>query len=37
VAATAYLTLMTCPRVDSATLRALRTFRTRRVDFRQRF
>jgi Protein of unknown function (DUF3105) len=37
VAATAYLTLMTCPRVDAATLRALRAFRTRRVGFGQGF
>jgi hypothetical protein len=33
VAATAYLTLMTCPRVDRATLGALRTFRDRRRGF----
>jgi hypothetical protein len=37
VAATAYLTLMTCRRVDAATLRALRAFRTRRVGFGQGF
>jgi hypothetical protein len=37
VAATAYLTLMTCPRVDPAALRALRAFRTRRVGFGQGF
>jgi hypothetical protein len=37
VAATAYLTLMTCPRVDPATLRALRAFRARRVGFGQGF
>jgi hypothetical protein len=33
VAATAYLTLMTCPRVDRATLGALRAFRDRRRGF----
>src|SRR3954468_11721002 len=37
VAATAYLTLMTCPRVDPDTLRALRAFRARRAAFGQRF
>jgi Protein of unknown function (DUF3105) len=37
VAATAYLTLMTCPRVDADTLRALRAFRARRVAFGQGF
>ena len=35
VAATAYLTLMTCPRVDAATLGALREFRLRRANFGQ--
>jgi hypothetical protein len=33
VAATAYLSLLTCPRVDARTLRALRAFRDRRRDF----
>jgi hypothetical protein len=33
VAARGYLTLMTCPRVDPATLRALRAFRARRIGF----
>lgn len=37
VAATAYLTLMTCPRVDAATLGALREFRARRANFGQGF
>jgi hypothetical protein len=37
VAATAYLTLMTCRRVDDATLRALRAFRARRGGFGQGF
>jgi hypothetical protein len=37
VAATAYLTLMTCPRVDAGTLAAVRAFRARRADFGQRF
>jgi len=37
VAATAYLTLMTCSRVDPATLAALRAFRARRIGFGQRF
>jgi Protein of unknown function (DUF3105) len=37
VAATAYLTLMTCPRVDAATLVALREFRARRANFGQGF
>jgi DnaJ-domain-containing protein 1 len=33
VAATAYLSLLTCPRVDAGTLRALRAFRDRRRQF----
>jgi hypothetical protein len=37
VAATAYLSLMTCPRVDRATLGALATFRDRRRAFGQGF
>lgn len=37
VTATAYLTLMTCPGVNRRTLRALRTFRDRRVGFGQAF
>jgi hypothetical protein len=37
VAATAYLTLMTCPRVDARTLAALRVFRARRGNFGQGF
>jgi Protein of unknown function (DUF3105) len=37
VAATAYLTLMTCPRVDAATIGALRAFRARRGNFGQGF
>jgi hypothetical protein len=37
VAAAAYLTLMTCRRVDARTLRALRAFRARRGDFGQGF
>jgi hypothetical protein len=37
VAATAYLTLMTCPRVDAATIGALRAFRARRGNFGQDF
>ena len=37
VAATAYLSLLTCPRVTTATLRALRTFRDRRQAFRNAF
>lgn len=37
VAATAYLTLMTCPRVDARTLVALRAFVDRRRDFGQAF
>jgi Protein of unknown function (DUF3105) len=37
VAATAYLTLMTCPGVDDATLGALRAFRARRSGFGQGF
>jgi len=37
VAATAYLTLMTCSRVDPAALAALRAFRARRIGFGQRF
>ena len=35
VAATAYLSLMTCPRVDRSTLRALASFRDRRRAFGQ--
>jgi hypothetical protein len=35
VAATAYLTLMTCARVDARTLVALRAFRARRANFGQ--
>jgi Protein of unknown function (DUF3105) len=35
VAATAYLTLMTCPRVDARSLAALRAFRSRRGNFGQ--
>jgi hypothetical protein len=37
VAATAYLALMTCPRVDDRTLGALRAFRARRSAFGQSF
>ena len=37
IAATAYLTLMTCGRVDTRTLAALRAFRARRGDFGQGF
>jgi hypothetical protein len=37
VAVTAYLTLMTCPRVDARALRALHAFRERRADFGQAF
>jgi uncharacterized protein DUF3105 len=37
IAATAYLNLMTCPRVDTQTLEALRAFRERRSAFQQRF
>jgi len=37
VAATAYLSLMTCPRVDTRTLSALGAFRERRRAFGQRF
>src|SRR4051794_26466065 len=37
VAATAYLTLMTCSRVDARSLAALRAFRARRGDFGQGF
>lgn len=37
IAASVYLTLMTCPRVDAQTLGALRAFRARRSAFRQRF
>jgi hypothetical protein len=37
VAATAYLTLMTCPRVDAAVIRALQAFRSRRANFGQGF
>ena len=37
VAATAYLTLMTCRRVDAASLVALRAFRDRRRGFGQGF
>ena len=37
VAATAYLALMTCPRVDDRSLRALAVFRARRRDFGQGF
>ena len=37
VAATAYLTLMTCPRVDRHTLPALRAFADRRRGFGQAF
>jgi hypothetical protein len=37
VAATAYLTVMTCPRVDDRVLRALDAFRSRRRAFGQSF
>jgi hypothetical protein len=37
VAATAYLSLMTCPRVDRRTLHALAVFRERRKGFGQAF
>jgi uncharacterized protein YecE (DUF72 family) len=37
IAAAAYLTLMTCPRVDVRTLGALRAFRERRSAFQQAF
>jgi hypothetical protein len=37
VAATAYLTLMTCTRVDARTIEALRAFRDRRGNFGQGF
>jgi hypothetical protein len=37
VAATSYLSLMTCPRVDARTLRALRIYRDRRRGFGQAF
>jgi hypothetical protein len=37
VAATAYLTVMTCPRVDRASLRAFAAFRDRRRGFGQTF
>jgi len=37
VAATAYLSLLTCPRVTTGTLRALRAFRDRRKAFGNAF
>jgi Protein of unknown function (DUF3105) len=37
VAAAAYLTLMTCPRVDARTIEALQAFRDRRSNFGQAF
>ncbi len=37
VAATAYLSLMTCPRVDATTVKALDAFRARRRGFGQSF
>jgi hypothetical protein len=37
VAATAYLTLLTCPRVDARTIATLRAFRARRASFGQGF
>lgn len=37
VAATAYLSIMSCPRVDASTLRALDAFRRRRRNFDQSF
>jgi hypothetical protein len=37
VAATSYLSVMTCPRVDANTLRALRVYRDRRQGFGQAF
>ena len=37
VAATAYLTMMTCRRVDARTIDALRAFRARRANFGQGF
>jgi hypothetical protein len=37
VAATAYLSLLTCPRIDAASLRALRAFRDRRRGFGNAF
>jgi hypothetical protein len=37
VAATAYLSLLTCPRVDAASLRALRIYRDRRRGFGNAF
>jgi hypothetical protein len=37
VAATAYLTVMTCPRVDDRVLGALDAFRSRRRAFGQSF
>jgi hypothetical protein len=37
VAAASYLSLMTCPRVDAGTLRALRVYRDRRRGFGQAF
>jgi hypothetical protein len=37
IAATVYLTLMTCSRVNTKTLAALRAFRERRSAFQQRF
>jgi hypothetical protein len=37
IAATAYLSLMSCPRVDRATLGALAEFRARRRAFGQGF
>ena len=37
VTATAYLTLMACPRVDGRTMAALQAFRDRRVGFGQAF
>jgi hypothetical protein len=37
VAATSYLSLMTCPRVDARTLHALRVYRDRRRGFGQAF
>jgi len=37
VAATAYLSLLTCPRVTASTLNALRVFRDRRRGFGNTF
>jgi hypothetical protein len=37
VAATAYLSVLTCPRVDRRTVRALDAFRARRRGFGQSF